>query len=106
MKRLVLTALLLMGMGLWTACPPQSTPLHVIVVTWTNTGYAPTVHYEIYKSIDGTTFTLATTQPLSVTTWVDASGVIGHTYWYYMVAYDPTTGLTSPPTVTKNQVVP
>jgi len=102
--RIGFTILLLLGMSLLPGCPQQ----HGGLVLWgvPAGGYAPSVVYPIYRSADGTTFTLVTTQMQPATQWLDSSVQSKQTYWYYMQAYDTVTGKASAPTKTQSVAIP
>jgi hypothetical protein len=67
------------------ACPNG----HGVVLQWkSGGGYSATVVYRVYRQQNGAPATVASTVPQATPTWTDSTIARGHTYTYWVTAYD------------------
>lgn len=85
------------------ACPPG----HGVVLSWqSGGGYSASAYYKVYRSQDGAAFGLAATVQQSTPAWTDSTVASGHSYAYYVTAYDAQQGGESKPSNTFTAVLP
>lgn len=102
LRTLVLACLLAVG------CPSQGSGGHTATVKWSAGGqYWTTVRYRIYRSGDGSVFKVYQSGLLQTpTSWTDTNVLPNHRYWYYVTAYDSSTGKESSKSPTVSVVIP
>jgi fibronectin type 3 domain-containing protein len=93
MKILPLIALV----GYMWACNTSALPHHSAQVKWhAGQVYPTSVQYRIYRSTNGTSYTVAHITPQPGLAWTDTNVLPNHKYFYYVTAYDTLTKKESP----------